>query len=104
ERFGDNGSIKSGQIRSAICVPMIANDLAIGVIYIDLQMLEESTSPNYTRDELDLVSGIALQAGLALRNVHLVEDMRDRQRFEKELEIAREIQTNLLPRVYPEID
>jgi serine phosphatase RsbU (regulator of sigma subunit) len=100
-RFSANESIIAGKIRSAICAPIVWKNEVLGVIYIDSQ---ESGKVYYTDDEVELVSGIANQAAMAITNARLHREALDRQRLEKELEIARTIQMNLLPRSYPEVD
>lgn len=99
-RFAANESIVAGRIRSAICSPLVHKGEVLGVLYIDSQ---EPGSVYYTNDELELISGITNQAAMAITNARLHRQAIDRQRLEKELEIARTIQTNLLPRSYPKI-
>jgi len=99
-RFSANDSVVAGRIRSVICAPLVHKGEVLGVLYIDSQ---EPGSIYYTNDELDLVTGIASQAAMAIVNARLHKQAIERQRLEKELEIARGIQTNLLPKVYPEI-
>lgn len=99
-RFASNDSVVAGRIRSAICSPLVHKGEVLGVIYLDSQ---EPGSVYYTNDELELITGIANQAAMAITNARLHRQDIERQRLEKELEIAREIQMNLLPRGYPEV-
>lgn len=99
-RFSANDSIVFGKIRSAICAPLVCKGEALGVIYIDSQ---DPGHNYYTNDELDLVTGIANQAAMAIVNARLHRQAIERQKVEKELEIARKIQTNLLPAHPPDL-
>jgi len=70
----------------------------LGVIYIDAQ---GAAGVRYTNDEMELLNGIANQAAIAIQNARLYREAIQRQRLERELEIARSIQMNLLPTTYP---
>lgn len=100
-RFSANDSVVTGRIRSVICAPLVSKGEALGCLYVDSQ---EPGSIYYTNDELDLVTGIANQAAMAIVNARLHHQAIERQRLERELEIARGIQMNLLPREYPQIE
>jgi sigma-B regulation protein RsbU (phosphoserine phosphatase) len=62
----------------------------------------------YTKGDLQLLSAVASQTGLALENAHLTEQMRrevaQRERLDRELEIAREVQQRLFPQKLPLVD
>lgn len=100
-RFSANQSVIIGRIRSAICAPLVFQDEVLGVLYLDAL---DPGPVYYTNDELELVSGIANQAATAIANARLHRHAIETQRLEKELEIARTIQMNLLPKVFPDID
>ncbi len=99
-RFAANESVIRGRIRSAICVPLVAKTDVLGVLYIDSQVPGEVY---YTQDDLELMQGIAAQAALAIENARLNRQLIERQKLEKELELARSIQVALLPKKPPEI-
>jgi sigma-B regulation protein RsbU (phosphoserine phosphatase) len=62
----------------------------------------------YTKGDLQLLSAVASQTGLALENAHLIEQVRretaQRERLDRELEIAREVQQRLFPQKLPKVD
>jgi phosphoserine phosphatase RsbU/P len=62
----------------------------------------------YTKADLQLLSAVASQTGLALENAHLTEQMRrevaQRERLDRELEIAREVQQRLFPQKLPVVE
>lgn len=99
-RFSSSESIILNKIRSAICAPIIFKDDIFGVIYIDTQ----SGITAYDQEELELVNGIANQSAMAIANAKLHNRLVRQHKIEKEMEIARTIQMNLLPKVYPRID
>lgn len=101
ERFADNESIALSQIRSAICAPFVYKDDVLGVLYIDLQ---QAAGRRYTNEHLELLTGIANQTAMAVTNARLYKEAIERQRLEKEMEIARSIQMNLLPKHYPDVE
>ncbi|PKO15571.1 hypothetical protein CVU37_12095 [candidate division BRC1 bacterium HGW-BRC1-1] len=97
-RFSANESVALSRIRSAICAPLVVKEEVLGVIYVDTQELD---LVSYTNDELELISGIANQAALAISNARLYQQSLHQQALDRELEIARTIQTNLLPKSFP---
>ncbi len=99
-RFAANESVIRGRIRSAICVPLVTKSGSEGVIYIDSQVPGEVY---YTEEDLELMKGIAAQAALAIENARLTQQVIERQKLEKELELARSIQIALLPKKPPEV-
>ena len=70
ERFTKpNGEgLKAIGLKSVICVPMIAHEAALGVIYVDCAMSKHI----YTEEQLRLVAAIGLMAGLAIEDARLV--------------------------------
>lgn len=100
QRFSSSDSVIINRIRSAICSPIIYKEEMMGVIYVDTQ----SRIVSYCQEELELITGIANQAAMAIANATLHKKIIDQQRFEKEMEIATAIQMNLLPKVYPALE
>ncbi len=99
-RFSASESVILNKIRSAICSPLIYKDEILGVIYVDTQ----SRIVSYSKGELELLTGIANQAAMAIANAKLHTRLVEQHKLEKEMEIARTIQMNLLPKVYPALD
>jgi serine phosphatase RsbU (regulator of sigma subunit)/putative methionine-R-sulfoxide reductase with GAF domain len=83
-----------------IVVPLsIKNDL-FGVLVV-----EEAPGPSGLRfraRRLEIISGIAQQAALAIQNDRLQKEMVVRERLETEAQLARQIQKTFLPEVLPE--
>ncbi len=99
-RFGLAQSIADFRIRSVMCAPLVhADSKAFGVIQLDTQ----DRGKKFVADDLKLLVGVANQAAVALENVQLHTDLLARDRFQRDLEVAREVQRGFLPQVLPEI-
>ena len=96
-RWGRQDSIISLGIRSAMCVPLWHDDAVTGLIYVDSLSRENS----FTQDDLTLLSSLANVAAVKLENAKLLDEMIEKKRMERELELAGEIQQNLLPSQAP---
>ncbi|MDH3216486.1 MAG: HD domain-containing protein [Candidatus Krumholzibacteria bacterium] len=73
ERFSHSRSVASAKVRSAICAPLLSRGKVLGVIYLD----STDQSNLFTKDDLSLLSAMALKAGVALDNARLYDDMRN---------------------------
>lgn len=91
--FDPTASMIASNIRSAMCVPMEYHDKVRGVIYGD----RVSSAGGYTREDIDYFAALGRLGAMGLANVQLVEEMRNRQRVELQLQLAREIQSQLFP-------
>jgi len=58
----------------------------------------------YDDDDKKAISAFANYAAVALENAKLIEESIEKERMEKELDVAREIQQKILPHQVPEID
>jgi phosphoserine phosphatase RsbU/P len=89
------------QLEAELLLPLPGRSGLIGVMALGPKLSEEP----YSRSDRRLLSSVALQAGLAIENsalVHrLAEESAQRQRVDREIEIAREVQERLLPQTYP---
>ncbi|MCA9256599.1 MAG: FHA domain-containing protein, partial [Phycisphaerales bacterium] len=66
----DDTSIKAIGLSSVICVPMIAHERVIGVLYVDCAMAKHI----YTEEQLRLVAAIGQMAGVANEDARLVNE------------------------------
>ncbi len=84
--------------RNLICVPLTSGrGEVIGV----LQAMNRLGSPHFQDDEIPLFSALAQQAAIALERGRLIQESIRRQVLERELELAKEIQTGFWPRQIP---
>ncbi len=94
------------QMRAAgvkLAVPLVSQGELIGVLNLGPRRSEQE----YSSDDRKLLDNLAAQAAPALRVGQLVREQQaeaaTRQRFEQELEVARLIQQNFLPKQLPEL-
>jgi serine phosphatase RsbU (regulator of sigma subunit) len=69
----------------------------LGVLYLD----SRAGAADLSSGNRELLQTLALEASTILENARLIEGERARQKFEEELNIARDIQESLLPRQLP---
>lgn len=94
---------KLQQLNSQLLLPIGAKNELSGVISLSPKRSEEPYSPN----DLRLLKSVAAQTGLALENSRLTEaiatEAAQKERLNRELEIAREVQERLFPQELPQI-
>jgi serine phosphatase RsbU (regulator of sigma subunit) len=85
-------------IRVGWRVPLVADGRAVGV------MIAQSTrKARFAPSELALLRTLAGQAALAIQRAELIEARVQQERLEHELELARQVQQSVLPRVFPQV-
>ncbi|MGH9629277.1 MAG: SpoIIE family protein phosphatase [Bryobacteraceae bacterium] len=97
--------------RTVVCVPLVnvrtgstdetrvitaASD-TLGLIYLD----SRQTAVDLSSGNRELLQTLALEASTIIENARLLDEERVKRRMEEELNIAREIQTSLLPEKLP---
>ncbi len=90
-------SVVSLGLRSILCVPLQVRGKSIGVVYVDNRLQAGIFGP----DDLDLLQAVGNTAAVAIENARLHEREIEQARLERELEVARQIQTSLMPHVAP---
>jgi serine phosphatase RsbU (regulator of sigma subunit)/pSer/pThr/pTyr-binding forkhead associated (FHA) protein len=98
-KFSLSQSITDFRILSVMCVPLVAGEKAIGVIQLDSQ----DRTKKFTQDDLQLLLGVANQASVALENARLHEDLIQRERVQRDLELGEQVQRSFLPQRLPEV-
>ena len=87
-----------------LAVPLVSQGELIGVLNLGPRRSEQ----DYSTDDRKLLDNLAAQAAPALRVGQLVREQQaeaaTRQRFEQELEVAKLIQQNFLPKHLPDLD
>lgn len=73
ERFKNKESVIINKIRSAVCIPIKSGLKILGVMYIDTKV----DAGMFSEYDLQFLSIIANQAGIAVQNARLYEDMDD---------------------------
>jgi serine phosphatase RsbU (regulator of sigma subunit) len=80
-------------------VPLSVKGDALGVLLVG----EEGEQSRFNERRLEIITGIAQQAALAVQNDRLQQEMAERERLEQELELAREIQQTFMPEHLPSL-
>ena len=68
-RFSKGESVHNLAIRSALCVPIAVRNNIMGVIYVDTTMATNT----YAGEQLELLTAIGYQTGLAIENARLYQ-------------------------------
>ncbi len=100
-RFNRDNDRRSGYItRSILCMPL-SNHL--GAVVGVIQALNKRTSEPFSEYDEQVLAALAGSAAVAIDNAQLIARDRDRQRMERDLEVARQIQLGLLPETPPQL-
>jgi sigma-B regulation protein RsbU (phosphoserine phosphatase) len=78
--------------RSEMVAPIISNDEVIGVFDLESDELNA-----YSDDDLDVLMMLASQVAIIIEKVMLHEQLIEKKRLEGQLEVARQVQLELLP-------
>lgn len=85
--------------RSLLAVPLSVKGDVLGVM-----LLEEAGPSRRLRERrLEIITGITQQAALAVQNDRLQQEKAERERLERELQLAREIQQTFMPAHSPDL-
>jgi sigma-B regulation protein RsbU (phosphoserine phosphatase) len=94
---------KLTQLDSELLLPLSTREKLLGFISLGPKLSDEP----YSRTDLRLLKSVAAQTGLALENADLISTIADevaqRERLNREVEIAREVQERLFPQTLPPI-
>jgi serine phosphatase RsbU (regulator of sigma subunit) len=103
-------SVAGLELRSVVCVPLIqvrtgslqetvATSLnqTVGVLYMD----SRQSAADLSSGNREILQTLALEASTILENARLLDEERAKQHMEEELNVARTIQTGLLPQELP---
>jgi len=78
--------------RSEMVAPIISNEEVIGVFDLESDELNA-----YSKDDLDVLMLLASQVAIIIEKVMLHEQLVEKKRLEGQLEVARQVQLELLP-------
>lgn len=98
-RFNMRQSIMLLGLRSILCVPLKVKEEVRGVVYAD-NRFEVGI---FTQADLDLLSAISSIAAIAIENARLYQMAVERGRMQRELQLAREMQSTFLPQEAPKL-
>jgi len=104
-------SVADLELRSVVCVPLVRinsgagnatnvlstqND-TVGLLYMD----SRGVAADLSGGNRELLQTLAIEASTILENARLIEEERQKEKIEEELNVARTIQQSLLPRKLP---
>ena len=94
-----SASISDLKIRSVMCVPLLTPDnKALGILQLDT-----SDRRQFNEDDLDVLAAVASQAAISIQNASTLESLLERERLNRDLKIAEQVQKRFLPQVVPTV-
>lgn len=87
-------------IQSILSVPLMCKGKLIGI----LNVFNKKDRGQFSKDDERLLSIIASQSGQVIENARLYQEEKQLRKYEQELELARNIQQDLIPKELPETD
>src|SRR5688572_22427087 len=84
-------------IRSVLAVPLGVGDRIFGMIYADSPL----ATSRFSEDHLKVLTTLGSVAAIRVENTRLIEEHLEQQSFERELQLAREIQQRFQPTAPP---
>ncbi len=82
-----------------VCAPMINKNNLVGVI----QAINKKNGESFSKEDLELFEALAVQCAVAIENARLIEIEIRSEQTKAEMETARKIQQNFLPRSVPSV-
>ena len=83
-------------VGSLVVVPLVSHAGMIGILYAT-----KDTPYGFFKDDVDVISAFADQATIAIENSRLIKKSIERERLLREMTLAQEIQSKLLPQSLP---
>ncbi len=94
-----SASIADLKIRSVMCVPLLTPDnKALGIIQLDT-----SDRRQFNEDDLDVLAAVASQAAISIQNASMLESLLKRERLNRDLKLAEQVQKRFLPQGVPTV-
>lgn len=93
------GTVMLQGVRSVLAVPLGVGNKVFGIIYADSPIAEG----RFTEDHLKVLTTLSSVAAIRVENARLVEEQLERERLERELQVASEIQQRFQPTSAPQV-
>lgn len=87
---------------SLLILPLLSHNNVIGILYATKEI-----SYGFDQDDVDILTGFADQVAIAIENARLIEKSLEKERLQRELMLAQEMQKRLLPQqlpLFPKVD
>lgn len=98
-QWENKGSIVSLGVRAAMGAPLFDNDRILGAIYVDCH----TPGLNYEADDLRLLTLLGNMVAVKITHSRLEAEEQMLEELRRELSLAAQIQTNLLPKKIPAV-
>jgi serine phosphatase RsbU (regulator of sigma subunit) len=95
--LGEGNDENNEGVGTRMGAPLIYHGSHYGVVYV------ESKQAGFRQEDVDLLQAIATQAGLAIHATRVASQLVRREKLERDLRVARQIQRSLLPRDVPQV-
>ena len=95
--LGDRADDHNEMVGTRMGAPLLYHGTRYGVVYV------ESHKQSFRQDDVDLLQAIATQAGMAMHAERVASQLSERERLERDLRVARQIQRSLLPAHVPQV-
>ena len=95
--LGDASDENDEGIGSRMGAPLIYHGAHYGVVYV------EAKHHAFRQEDVDLLQAIATQAGMAIHATRVAVQLQRREKLERDLRVARQIQRSLLPANVPQV-
>lgn len=95
--LGERNTGDDEAVGTRMGAPLVYHGSHYGVVYV------ESAHDAFHQDDVDLLQAIATQAGLAIHATRVAAQLARRERLERDLRVARQIQRSLLPASMPQV-
>lgn len=87
---------KMKKVGSLLIVPLLSHQQVIGILFATKEI-----NYGFDQDDVDILSGFADQVSIAIENARLIEKSFEKERLQRELMLAQEMQKRLLPQNLP---
>lgn len=95
--LGETADADDEAVGTRMGAPLIYHGAHYGVVYV------ESHQQAFRQEDVDLLQAIANQAGMAIHSTRVAAQLARREKLERDLRVARQIQRSLLPATLPQV-
>src|SRR5215468_2746556 len=95
--LGETADENDEGVGTRMGAPLIFHGVHYGVVYV------ESKHSGFRQEDVDLLQTVATQAGLAMHATRVQNQLMTREKLERDLRVARQIQRSLLPANVPQV-
>ena len=99
-RFHATMTIRRLSIASLMCVPLLYREEVTGLLYVD----SRRAGVAFHEDDLALLSWVGKEINLALERARMQHELLRRQRLDRDMHLAAEIQRSFLPKAPPAVE